>query len=346
MRSAGVKTYVYHWTRALRRLAGEAVSLFPFVPFVEDCPLDRSVLPRLATWSRLALLHLANGSPLPILNALGSRVGVFHASHQLVRPPRNTRLTATLYDMTCWLVPEMHAPANVAAAKRFAREVLTRADGLIAISEHTRADAVRILDLDPDRVTVIYPGVSEDYFDARPAARGKPYALFVGTIEPRKNVATLLDAWEQLPPGVRAEFDLVVAGPAGWGDPSVLARLASSACYLGYVPERDLPGLVAGAAVFVYPSLYEGFGLPIAQAMAARVPVIASNVSSMPEVAGAGGLLVDPRSAADLSLALARLLISPSLRSSLGSEGRARAERYRWSECARASWRFFQQVAE
>src|ERR1700682_5682600 len=146
LRSAGVKTYVFYWTRYLLRLAGNRrLNLFPYLDGPEDCVHDRSVLGPWPTLARLALLHLANGSPIPILNSMGAHLDLFHASHQLFRPPGNTRITATLYDMTCWLAPETHTPANVAAAKRFATAVLSRADGLIAISENTRADSIRIL---------------------------------------------------------------------------------------------------------------------------------------------------------------------------------------------------------
>ena len=349
LRSAGVKTYVYHWTQHLKTTAGShRIDLFPFIKDVGDCVHERSVLSPAATLARLALLHAANGSPFPILNTLGSRTDVFHASHQLLRPPRNTKITATLYDMTCWLAPETHTPANVAMAKRFAHSVLKRADGMIAISESTRADTLRILDLKPERIEVIYPGVSEAFFGAVPVVRKKPYILFVGTIEPRKNVNVLLDAYEQLPASIREEYDLIVAGPLGWGDTGASRRLRSATAgveYLGYVAENDLPGLTAGAAVFVYPSLYEGFGLPVAQAMAAGAPVITSNVSSLPEVGGDATALVDPQSPAELTSALQRILLSPERRSQMSVSGKKRAQEYHWDTCARKSWRFFERIA-
>jgi alpha-1,3-rhamnosyl/mannosyltransferase len=115
--------------------------------------------------------------------------------------------------------------------------------------------------------------------------------------------------------------------------------------YLGYVPEADLPGLTAAATIFAYVSLYEGFGLPVAQAMAAGVPVITSNVSSLPEVVGDAGLLADPRSREEIRTALDRLLLSPSLRAELAQRGRARARGFTWAECARKSWKFFERVA-
>jgi alpha-1,3-rhamnosyl/mannosyltransferase len=169
----------------------------------------------------------------------------------------------------------------------------------------------------------------------------------VGTVEPRKNIATLLDAWERLRTDVRDEYDLVVAGPAGWGDSAVLKRLQAGTTgvrYLGYVAEADLPALTAGASAFVYPSLYEGFGLPLAQAMAAGRAAVTSAVSSMPEVAGGAALLVDPKSVEELGSAMDRLLSDAPLRNELGRRGRARADRFRWEEGAARSWEFFEEV--
>lgn len=164
LRSAGVKTYVYYWTRHLLQMAGEnSLELFPYLDagiLSGSCVHEQSVLERWPTFSRLALLHLCNGLPLSPLGWIGSRVNVFHASHQLLQPPRNTRLTATLYDMTCWLAPETHTAANVAMAKRFAELVLARADRMIAISESTRADTIRVLGIRPEKIAVIYPGVA------------------------------------------------------------------------------------------------------------------------------------------------------------------------------------------
>jgi glycosyltransferase involved in cell wall biosynthesis len=357
LRSAGVKTYLFHWIASLRRLAGDgSVAAFPSVGPLGDCSHERSVLGRLPTLGRLALLHANNYSPVQWLDWIGPKADVFHASQQLWNPPRRCRLTATLYDMTCWLVPGTHSRANVIAAHRFAGRVLRRADGLIAISENTRRDAVRILGLPPEKIEVIYPGVSDAFFhttseSAAAAATTygleRPYALFVGTIEPRKNVDRLIDAWAALAPGLRSEFDLVLAGPLGWAKPSTVARLQSpskSVRYLGYVPEEDLPGLTRGASIFVYPSLYEGFGLPVGQAMAAGVPVVTSNVSSMPEVAGEAALLADPLSTPEVARAIETLLLSESLRTQLSSHGLRLAQRYRWEHCAAASWRFFERL--
>ncbi|HWQ55314.1 MAG TPA: glycosyltransferase family 1 protein [Bryobacteraceae bacterium] len=350
LRSAGVKTYVYYWVQYLVRAAGpkRRVRLFPLLDTIGECVHERSVAGPLRTAAGIALLQAGNYIQGPILDLIGRRTDIFHhSSQQLRQAPRGCRITATIHDLTCWLMPEMHTAANVRVNHEFARNVLARASGMIAVSGQTRDDAVRILGLDPAKIRVIYNGVAPAFFDAAALEAPKPYVLFVGTVEPRKNIAALLDAWSQLPPSVRQEFDLVLAGPAGWGDTGIGERLASAGPgvrYLGYVPEADLPALNAGATAFVYPSLYEGFGLPLAQAMAAGVPAVTSAVSSLPEVAAGAALLVDPRSAADICAALERLLLSPSLREELGARGRRRAEEYRWETCAAKSWEFFEQV--
>lgn len=355
LRSAGVKNYTHHWIRHLRESApaGSEVRAFPFIGDLGTLNHDGSNLGRFATGWRIGALLASRYVPLIDWTSTISGVAVFHASNQVRRPPgagSKVALTATVHDLTCWLMPEVHTAANVAADKSFADRVWKRADGLIAVSESTRQDAIRILGVHPDRIRTIYSGIPDRFFEAVPAPRQKPYILFVGTIEPRKNLDTLIDAYEALPVDLRTAYDLVVAGPAGWASDETMARLTSGRIagvhYTGYVAEADLPGLTAGATVFAYPSLYEGFGFPIAQAMAAGVPVVTSDNSCLPEVAGDGALTVDARSVSALSAALARLLESSKLRERLGAAGRARAmARYRWDVCARDSWSFFKDVA-
>jgi glycosyltransferase involved in cell wall biosynthesis len=357
LRSAGVKNYVYHWMLALQQEAKEhVVTAYPLLGEVGGLNHESSVLSSWQTLPRLALLHIMNVRFNPGLDYLMRDVDVFHASNQIRNPPKRTRLTGTLYDMTCLLMPQNHTSGNVRAEQNFAEKVLTRADGMIAISQSTKNDAVRLLRLDPDRISVIYPGVPQSFFDvsrddiAAASAKyrlDKPYILFVGTVEPRKNLDTLLDAYEQLPDSIRNEFDLVTVGPTGWAAGSTVERLLSGMPGLrplGYIPEADLPGITGGATAFVYPSLYEGFGFPVAQSMAAGVPVITSNVSSLPEVAGDAAILIDPLSAGELREALVRLLTSPTLQQRLTAAGRQTAKEYTWQVAARKSAEFFDRL--
>jgi glycosyltransferase involved in cell wall biosynthesis len=133
----------------------------------------------------------------------------------------------------------------------------------------------------------------------------------------------------------------------GWAAPATVARLTQTSThirYLGYVPEEDMPGLTRGAALFVYPTLYEGFGFPVLQAMACGVPAVTSNIASLPEITGDAAVLIDPRSVAELQNAMETVLLSPTLRSRLSTQGRARAVSFRWSDAAEKTWAFFQRA--
>lgn len=358
LESAGVKTYFYYWIHYLQLLAKKGtIRPFPYLGDIGALNHEVSVLSSWRTWPRLGLLYLVNIPGNPLIDWINSGADLFHATNQVRNPPLKSMLTATIHDMTCWRMPELHTPANVRADRNFAEKVIRRAKGLIAVSENTKKDAVRFLYLDPDKIEVIYPGVAEPYFNITTDevhrvkihhGLSRPYILFVGTIEPRKNLDTLLDAYLDIPSSLRAEVELIVAGPAGWSARETHKRLRSGlpgVRYLGYIPEQDLPALMAGATVFAYPSLYEGFGFPVAQALACGVPVIASNISSLPEVTADAAILIDPNSPEDIRTALERLLQSQSLREDLAGRGKIRASQFRWEACAKRSLEFFEKVA-
>ena len=354
---AGVKNHMHYWLASLREATrddGDIITTYPPGITISGVPDHQKPYGRPF---HLRLVRLCNirGSPLPRLLLRGA--DVFHASQHLAHLPKHRKVTATVHDLSCWTVAEDHTPANIAATRRYAEKILKRCDGVIAVSSHTRQDAIEILGIPGDRIRVIYHGIAEAFFQATPeeAAKaratyglGAPYLLFVGCIEPRKNVPLLIRAYQSLPESTRREVQLVIAGPFGWESPEVYQLLTSGrepVRYLGYVPEADLPGLFRGALALVYPSRYEGFGFPPAQAMAAGVPVIASNCSSLPEVVGDAGLLVTPDSFEELREAMQRLVTHPALASDLGSRGKERAERFRWPVCARESLEFFHDVA-
>ena len=342
VRSAGVKSYVWNWSRALSD-AGVDVRLYPFLPHGLSLDHEHSPLSTPGTLLRLLAVRAGHASPA-FVDWTTPACDVFHASNQMTHLPRRAKITATLHDFTCWRVPELHTEGNLTADRNYAQFVLRRADGLISVSESTRRDAIELLDLPPDRVTTIHSGVDDSFFDAAPLRRPKPYVLYLGTIEPRKNVETLLDAWNALRADLRDAFDLVIAGPMGWAPPKIQARVRAESNYLGYVKQAELPALTAGASLFVYPSLYEGFGFPVVQAMASSVPVITSNVSSLPEVTGDGGILIEPKSVSQLAAAMTSLLEDESKREQLGKRARQHADQFRWSRCAERSVAFFEKV--
>jgi alpha-1,3-rhamnosyl/mannosyltransferase len=340
----------------MRQLGGAAnIAAFPFIGKLAQLDHDASMLSAWQTYPRLAALYAVNTLP-GLLDLCIEGADVFHASNQVHHAPRRARLTATVHDLPCWKLPELHTPANVKADHRFAEQILKKAHGIIAVSEATREDAIDVLDIPEERIVTIHSGVSDAFFSV-PAERvfdvkeelnlSKPYVLFVGTIEPRKNLDRLLDAWDHLHPDLRNEFLLVIAGPAGWAQAATMARIktARGVRHVGYIPEDFLPALTAGALVFAYPSLYEGFGFPVAQAMAAGVPVLTSNISAMPEVTGDAAELVDPLSVNEIRAALERLLMSSPRREELAIRAKERAQLYRWERCARRSLTFFERIA-
>jgi alpha-1,3-rhamnosyl/mannosyltransferase len=358
LRSAGVKAYIWYWTKALIEAAGkDAVRTFPRIDFSRSIDHEHSMASAFETFAGLATLYATNHLGLSLINLGLGRTKLFHATNQIRRVPRVRLLTSTLHDLTCWSMPSMHTKANIHADSQFAERVWKRADALIAVSENTRQDAINHLGISPDRIVTIHSGVSEVYFNvtdetaceaARKYSLDKPFVLVVGTIEPRKNTARLLDAWASLPARYRDDFDLVLAGPAGWATERTVARLrqaASGVRWLGYVAETDLPGLTRAATIAAYPSLYEGFGFPVAQAMATGRAVLTSNVSSLPEVGAEGCEYVDPISTDSIAAGLVRLLDSDSLRNQLGAAGATTArQRYRWSICAERSLSLFRDL--
>ncbi|MBI4904917.1 MAG: glycosyltransferase family 4 protein [Acidobacteria bacterium] len=356
LRSAGIKSYTHHWLKALRQTGDAEIRAFPFITTTGDLHHDRSMLPLWSTYPRLAALYAVNYLGPVVLDACIGGADIFHCSNQVRHAPRRARLTATIHDLTCWKMPELHTPANVRADRNFAERVLQKADGIIAVSEATRQDAIEELGIAEERIVAIHSGVNEEFFhvpvDDVLAVKDfygldKPYVLYIGTIEPRKNIDRLLAAWLQLPADVLEEHELVIAGPLGWA-PETGKRLEAGLPglrRLGYVEEAALAPLTAGALVFAYPSLYEGFGFPVAQAMAAGVPVLTSNISALPEITGDAAELVDPLSVSEITAGLKRLLTSPTMRESLAIEAKDRAQRYRWSRTAERSITFFQKVA-
>jgi alpha-1,3-rhamnosyl/mannosyltransferase len=364
IRCAGMKSYLYHFARNLLLHKGRhEFRAFPFLDWFGGLDLldssidhERSMIGRYNTTARLLMVNMANKGKHSLLDWAVPGVDLFYATNHVRNPPRRGKLATTLHDLTTYTVPECHPPSHREMENSFIQNVVLRADAVIAISEHTRQDLIRIFDFPPERVEVIYQGIADAYFATTPegvaAVRArygldKPYILHVGTIEPRKNINTLFDAYERLKPSLREAFPLVLAGPIGWADAATIRRVQSPPAgvrYLGYLPEGDLPFVTAGATVCVYPSLYEGFGLPVPQAMASGVAVLTSNVSSLPEVAGDAAILVDPRSQAEIAAGIERLLTSPSLREDLIATGRQRVQRFRWDRSAKQTWDYFERV--
>ncbi len=289
-------------------------------------------------WDRL-------GWSLPIRRKLWNSLDVFLATC-LVAPvlPRG-RVVSVLYDLIPLRLPELF-PDREEFRRQVAR-LLARSSAVVAISYRTRQDLVEQMGADPARVQVLYPG-RRNGFEPAPAAavadvaaryglRG-PYILYVGALGPHKNVPTLLRAFEQMRRHRQAPLTLVLAGSLRWGETALAAlRTLPSREHVtltGPVRDADLPALYSGAACFVFPSLYEGFGLPVLEAMTCGTPVVVSNRGALPEVVGDAGVTVDADDPAAFADAASRLLADPGLRARYAAAGVARAARFSWTDSA------------
>jgi glycosyltransferase involved in cell wall biosynthesis len=241
---------------------------------------------------------------------------------------------ATVHDLVAF-DRQLKLPRGSAAERVTLPLAVSRGQTLLCVSEATRGALVERFPRAEALAHVVPHGVEARFFVERPE---QPYVLMTGTLEPRKNVVRALEAAAGLPDGLRQRFELVLAGPRGWDTDEIEAALArhdGPLRQLGLVPDAELPDLYAGASVFLYPSLREGFGLPVLEAMAAGTPVVTSDLSSLPEVGGDAVRYVDPYDVASIRAGLEELLSDPARRAALVAAGRERARSFTWERTAR-----------
>ncbi|MEN9937081.1 MAG: hypothetical protein RLZZ387_3660 [Chloroflexota bacterium] len=261
---------------------------------------------------------------------------------------RHTRAVVTVHDLGYLRFPQAHTRAQrlyLRLSTVWSARVAAR---VIAPSAATKEDLVRLAGVSAAKIAVVHHGVGRQG-EGEIGGRRRvwelvggetPYFLYVGTIQPRKNLARLIEAFAQLStlhPEVGAR--LVLVGKRGWLAEGIERRaaelgVADRVRFTGYVPDEELPALFAEALAFVFPSLYEGFGMPVLEAMAAGAPVLTSTTSSLPEVAGDAALLVDPEETGAIAAGLARLATEPALRAELRRRGYDRAAQFSWDRCA------------
>jgi glycosyltransferase involved in cell wall biosynthesis len=319
------------WLAKINRLT--TISRSPLT--VRNLPLSDDWLARL--WHRLRL-------PLPVELITGP-LELFY-SPDFVLPPtrRATRTLLTVHDLSFLHYPEAFVPTLRRYLERVVPRSVARADHVLADSEATRADLIAHLGTAPEKVDVLYSGVDPRFgpeskagererLEKRYGVGDQPYILSVGTVQPRKNYTRLIRAFASL----RAEAQLLIAGGKGWLYEEIVAEAEEHEAVhlLGFVEDEDLPALYRNAALFAFPSLYEGFGLPVLEALACGTPVVCSDASSLPEVAGNAALLVDPLDIDVLTEAMARVLGDADLRQAMIARGLQQAARFTWERAAR-----------
>ncbi|WP_374404555.1 glycosyltransferase family 4 protein [Niveibacterium sp.] len=364
----GVGRYAYELAQGYaKRLPAESLRLFAAARWVPELePRRRGSLAGPGLRRRFAALRVAGSvyrRVMPVLSGLrlrGAEDCVFHGP-AFVLPPFGGVSVATIHDLSTFVHPEFHPPERVRHVARGVEHTLRHAAFLITDSDHARQEVIARFAWPAARIATIPLGVGAEY-RPRTAAELAPllcelgleaggFALYVGTIEPRKNLGILLDAYESMPLASRQQRPLVLAGYEGWRSEGIHARIEAAqregwARYLGYVDDALLPALIAAARVFVYPSRYEGFGLPVLEAMASGVPVIAANCSSIPEVTDAAGRLLDPDDVDGWREAITQLLEDDVMHEQMRKAGLAAAARFSWNDTVDQTLACLQRVAK
>jgi glycosyltransferase involved in cell wall biosynthesis len=292
-------------------------------------------------WQRLRL-------PVPIELFLGA-LDLFHSPDFLLPPVLRARTVLTVHDLSFVRVPEYAHPSVHEYLVHSVPRSAQRADLILAVSAATRQDVVELLGVPEGRVQVIYEGVDgrfrsvEDEQTLAAVRRRynleRPFVLGLGTLEPRKNFRGLVEAFARLRERRHLEHELVIVGRKGWLYEPIFERVQELGVerqvrFLGFAADEDLPAIYTLASCLAYPSFYEGFGLPVLEAMACGTPVVTSHSSSLPEVAGSAALLVDPHDADSLADALDRVVFDDGLRAELRAAGLERARRFTWERAA------------
>jgi glycosyltransferase involved in cell wall biosynthesis len=294
----------------------------------------RAGRPARIAWTQLLAGRAARSARADLLH------GVHYELPLAARPPQ----VVTVHDLTLLTNPEWHEPGKVRYFGWALRRAVRVARRVLCVSATTARDLAELLEVPPERIDVTRLGT-----DLHPAAQAEvaavarrlgldgPYLLGLGTVEPRKDLPTLVRAFAAL--AGELPHRLVLAGLAGWGQGALAEAVASSGVadrilLCGYLPEADKAALLTGAEVFAYPSRYEGFGLPVLEAMACGTPVVTTTGGSLPEVAGDAALLVEPGDPDALAAALAKLATDPAARQAAAARGQARAATFTWDRCA------------
>ncbi len=357
-------TYILFFDRSVqkRRIAkfkqkNALIRFFPFIQYKRLMPQGFS--------------HL-------LVNAALSRekLDVFHSPALFLPRSYQGSSVITVHDLCIYKFPELTSSVKPLFLKTIIPDTLKEAKKIIAVSSSTAKDLSEFFDFSRKKIEVVFHGLDQRFFKKVGLSKigkikqkygiSKNYLLFLGTLEPRKNIIRIIEAYERLRDGliriqpaskgvkrgrVFSRYQLVLAGSKGFKFQEIKKKISQSEykkdiILPGYIEADDLGPLFSGAKLFIFPSIYEGFGLPISEAMAKGVPVITSNASSIPEVTGEAAILVDPYNVAEIAQAIYNLLIDKNLRKELKQKGQRRAKKFSWEECAKRTLKVYKQASK
>jgi glycosyltransferase involved in cell wall biosynthesis len=353
----GVGYYSEHLLQHLAQESGHDVIVLSNGPVETTRPLPRRVTIAASSWKLPRAVWMQTLAPREVKRA---GADVVHFTNGMVPIASPAPTVVTIHDMSLTLWPQFHPPRRVMLNRPLVNLAARRADAVITVSESARRDIVRLYGLPPGRVHVIHEAAAPSFapvYSARQLRRvrqayglAERFVLYVGTIEPRKNLPNLLEGFARRVRSGDLPHQLVCVGPYGWRSRDVAAQverlgIGDAVKFAGYVPFADLPALYTLAEMFVFPSLYEGFGLPVIEAMACGTPVITGRVSALTEVGGTAVEQADGLDAEAIGEAIVRLATRRDRREQLAALGLERSQQFSWSRAARETLEVYRLAA-
>lgn len=325
----------------------EYIILLPSPP-LGDLPKERAgwnykILKPKRLWTQIALpLYLYTSKPRADL--------IFSPTHYIPAFSPVKRVV-TVFDLSFLHFPESFLKKDLWQLTNWTKFSAQNADHIITISNFSKQDIIKQYRINKDKITVAYPGYDKEKFRLKSERTGDNYIIYIGTIQPRKNLIRLIEAFAR----IEGDLKLVIVGKTtsegrgGWKYQEILETpkklgIEERVKFLGFVPTKDLPYLLSNSLAFVLPSLWEGFGIPVLEAMACGTPVIVSNVSSLPEVIGNAGVLIDPYSVDQIEMAIRTIITDKKLRQKYSKAGLLQAQKFSWDKMARIVLKVFQGV--
>lgn len=357
----GIGVYTRELYRALQPImTSEQSALMPFVMGADEvAEVDgQRALVLIKRFGRHVLQAVTLGQRLNCSH-IKPEMNFFHATDHYIPFLRKTFVLATVMDIIPLIHPEWVTARHRKIKNWLFKKMILSAGHVITISEYSKQDLIKHLGIPPERISVTPLGVNPFYFEPVSAeyqtsvlaehGLNPGFFLFIGTLQPRKNLEALLDAHACLPEAVQKAHPVVIVGQAGWKVEALLSRvealsLEGKVKWLQYLPQDDVLVLLKNAQALVFISLYEGFGLPVLEAFAAGVPVIASETTSIPEVAGDAAYLLDPQDKQAIAEAMMHMIEDEDLRQACIEKGQARARLFSWARCAAETFQVYRKI--
>jgi len=365
LRSGGIGRYgvnlINHLAKILLDETQDEIFVFFHRSFDRSLLDEREHLNFIEKYTRIKSNVLRKAIFLPF-SVRGLKMDVFHGVDHIGLPflykSKTCRYVVTIHDLITRIYPRSFPIKQRLVQNTLLPHILRKADKVIVDSRATENDVRKFYPNQAEKIRVIYAGVESQFYPRSQDevekvldkySIGFKYFLFLGTLEPRKNIVRLIEAFIKLKQEGSIEHRLVITGRKGWLYKEILEKIQKSPfsqdiIFTDFVNDEDLPFLYSGAEIFIYPSLYEGFGLPVLEAMACGTPVIASNLSSLPEVAGEAGILIDPLEVEEIVQAMDKLSRDRELREELQKKGLERAKLFSWERVAKDTLELYQEM--